>query len=274
MLRGRVLMLMACLAIPAFSGAGTLPAAVLDAAEIADKNIAARGGQDAWKKIQSIAWVGHIDSTHAPQPSMPFVLEMKRPNKTRFEINAQTQKSVRIFDGTQGWKLLMTSNGKPNLQPYTDEELEFARHGFGIDSLLMNYQSQGISLSLEGVDDIEGRQAYRLAAMLPSGGLQHVWIDTQSFLDIKYDRKSITAYGQPITVPMFYRNYQTIGDLRLPLLIETGTGTGQKSDNMVIDKVLLNPPLEDALFLKPNLPQPRNAVTVNATSLPGSGETR
>jgi len=268
-----VLVLAACLVNPIFSYAGdTPPAQALTAAEIVEKNVAARGGLEAWQKIQTMVWVGHIESAHAPAPNMEFALEMKRPNMTRFEIKVQNQKSVRIFDGSHGWKLRPTSSGKPDLQQYTTEELNYARNGPGIDGPLMDYQAKGTDVTLDGVDDIEGHQTYRLNIKLSSGVSHHVWIDAQTFLDVKYDREAINTSGQSVMVPVFYRNYQAIEGLQVPLMIETGTGTAHVTDKMAIDKVLINPQLDNQIFAKPDVPQRRNVVTVNATATPSSRE--
>ena len=259
--------LLVWLAIPSHSYADELSTTpLLDASEIINKNISARGGLEAWQKIQTMVWIGHIESAHAPIAKMPFVLEMKRPNKTRFEIKAQNQKSVRIFDGNQGWKMRPTSSGKPDLQQYTNEELRFARDEPSIGGLLMGLQSNAANVTLDGVEDVAAQQAYRLSIKLPSGVTHHVWVDTHSFLDIKYDREFINKLGQSVMVPVFNRNYQSMGGLQVPLLIETGEGATEPPDKLLIEKVLLNPPLEENIFAKPSVPQRRNAVTVNAVA--------
>ncbi|HUX90502.1 MAG TPA: hypothetical protein VMV48_07390 [Gallionellaceae bacterium] len=235
----------------------------LNAARIIEKNVAAKGGLEAWRKIQSMVWIGHIERAGAA--NLSYVLEQKRPHKTRFEIKVQNQTAVRIYDGTHGWKLRPASNGRPELQPYTSEELIFAQNGQGIDGPLIDYQAKGIVVTLDGVDEIEGRKTYRLDVKLPSGISQHVWIDAQTFLDTKYDHQSRNALGRAGTVTVFYRNYQTIDGLQIPLTIESGSGMAQSSarltDKMVIDRVLLNPPLEDQSFAKPSVPGLRDAVS-------------
>lgn len=266
----------------------------LTAAQIVEKNVAARGGLEAWRKIQSMVWIGHIESINAPVRSLPFVLEMKRPNKTRFEIKVQNQMAARIYDGAHGWKLRPASNGKPELQPYSIQELNMARDGQGIDGPLMDYEAKGIAVALDGVDEIEGHKAYRLSIKLPSGVSHHAWIDAQTFLDVKYDRKSWNALGQSGTVSVFYRDYRTIEGLQIPLMIETGTDTAKEADKMVIDRVLLNAPLDDQSFAKPRVPWRRSAALgdtesaravrqasrpsdlskLNPLFVPGSGEAR
>ncbi len=256
--------LLVWLSLPGLSQADELPATTLNPSEIINRNISARGGLEAWQKIQTMVLIGHIESAHAPVARMPFVLEMKRPNKTRFEIKIQNQKSVRIFDGNQGWKLRPTSSGKPNLQQYTSEEVRFARDEPSFGGLLMDFQPSADNVTLDGVEEVAKQLAYRLSVKLPSGIIHHVWIDTQSFLDIKYDRMFINKYGQSVMVSVFNHHYQSVDGLQIPMLIETGEGATMAADKLLIEKVLLNSPIQESAFAKPSLPQRRNGVAVNA----------
>ncbi len=232
----------------------------LSADQIVEKNIAARGGLDAWRKIQTMVWVGHIEGA-TPVLDMPFALLQKRPNKTHFEIQAQNRISLRVYDGAHGWKLRPTGSGKPELQPFTAEELSFAHDGQGIDGPLMDYQTKGVVVALDGIDEVEGHKAYRLNVKLPSGASHHVWIDAKTFLDVKYDRESRNSFGMSGRLSVFYRNYKTIDGVQIPLMIESGGDNGKGTEKMVIDKVLLNPPLQDRLFAKPNIPGLSNAAS-------------
>ena len=106
--------------------------------------------------------------------------------------------------------------------------------------------------------------AYRLSVKLPSGAIRHVWIDAQNFLDVKSDREWRNASGQTGTVSVSYRNYRMFEGLQIPTTIETGAGTTKAPDKMVIEKIALDPPLDDRAFAKPTVPGQRNVVTVRA----------
>jgi hypothetical protein len=239
------------------------PASTLSAAQIVEKNVAARGGLEAWRKIQTMTWTGHVENGSAAGRGMPFVLELKRPNKTRFEILALNQVSVRVYDGTKGWKLRPGQTGKPERQAYSADELAFAHGGQVIDGPLIDHQAKGIGVQLEGIDAVEGRKAYRLSVTLPSGMSHRAWIDAQTFLDIKYDRVSRNALGQSATVWVFYRDYQAIDGLQMPSVIEIGSANAPATQRMVIDKIALNPPLADRVFARPSIPGQRNGVLVD-----------
>ncbi|MFC5475525.1 hypothetical protein [Paraherbaspirillum soli] len=253
--------LAACIPALAFTGEpATEPG--LSVAQIVEKNVVARGGAEAWRKIQTMVWQGHVESANSAVPTLPFALEMKRPNKTRFQITALNQMAVRVFDGTQGWKLRPAHSGKLDLQPYTPEEVKFAQEEQVIDGPLIDHEQKGVAVSLDGVDDVEGRKSYRLNVRLPSGVSHHMWIDAQTFLDIKYDRETRNPKGQPVTVSVFYRNYQSVEGLQIPLLIETGVGATPRTNKLVIEKVALNPPLDDWRFAKPDAPGHSTSVSI------------
>jgi len=223
----------------------------LTAAQIIAKNVAARGGLEAWRNIQTMAWFGHLESADAAVPGISFVLDQERPNRTRFETNAMNQKSVRVFDGTHGWKVTAGRGGRPVPQPYTPQEAQFAHAAQVIDGPLIDYAAKGNSVALEGMDTVEGRKAYRLSVKLASGETQKMWIDAKTFLDIRYDRMSYTADAKPSIVSVYYRRYQAIDGLQIPSTLEVGVGSGKPPDRMVIDKIELNPPLDKRTFAKP-----------------------
>src|ERR1700688_3527394 len=190
-------------------------AAELSAAKIVEKNVAARGGLDAWRKIETMVWSGHMQSAHAQIPNMLFVMQQKRPNKTRFDINALGQKTVRVFDGVRGWKVKPNREGGPEITPYSTEEVAFAQAGQVIDGPLIDYAAKGNTVTLEGRDEVRGRKAYRLGVRLPAGESDHVWIDAQTFLDLRYDRHYSSAMG-PATVSVFYGHYKKVQGLQIP----------------------------------------------------------
>ena len=223
----------------------------LTSAQIVAKNVAARGGLDAWRKIESMVLLGHVESADAPMPNMQFMLEQKRPNKSRFEIKAMDQTSVRAFDGTRGWKSHPPRSGEPAVQPYTSDEVRFARETFGIEGPLIDHEAKGLAVTLDGVDQVGGRKTYRLNVRPPFGASHHVWIDAETFLEAKADRSSRNLSGLTARVTVYYRDYKTVEGLQIPGVIETGIGSAKPTDRMVIERVSLNPPLDDRIFARP-----------------------
>ena len=264
----RVLVLAACALGGAQAADLPLGAPRPSVAQIVEKNAAARGGVEAWQQVKAMAWSGRIESSNAVRPTLPFVLEQKRPNKTRFEITVDQQKSVRVFDGEQGWKLRPTASGRPELVAYSAEETRFAREAQVIDGPLMDSAARGHALTLEGLDDVDGRSAYRLLARLPGGLAQTIWVDAESFLDLRLDRVSHDAAGRPMTVSLYFRNYKAVERLQMPLVVETRGADATRTNRIVIERVALNPSLEDRLFAQPKPPGASRRGVIVDTRVP------
>jgi outer membrane lipoprotein-sorting protein len=241
-----------------------IPAPTLTAEQIVERNVAARGGLDAWRKIDSMVWVGHMESADPTVPRLTFVLEQKRPNKTRFEMSTLAEKTVRVFDGKQGWRIRPKRGGGLDEQPYSPQDLAFAREEQGLDGPLIDYRAKGIAVELAGVEKVEGHRAYRLHVRPPSGNRHDVWIDAKTFLDLKYDRTSYGPTGSPVIVSVVYRNYQSVSGLQVPGTLEIGGDSKSPATaRMVIDKISLNPPLDDKVFGRPNAERRKRSAFVD-----------
>lgn len=252
-MRWRVVAAWALCLAPAAFWAGGARGAETTAEQVIERNVAARGGAAAWRKIETMVWIGHLESERAPAPSLPFVMQQKRPNRTHFEISVMGKRTVRVFDGAHGWRVHPTATG-PDVKPFTPQEVTFAFRSPGIESPLIDYEAKGNRVTLQGLDDVEGHKAYRLAVVRASGETDTLWIDAATYLDVRYDRPSYGPAGAPPTVSVFYSNYKNIDGLQIPALVETAAGPGQTRDRMVIERFLLNTPVEDRLFAEPGAP--------------------
>jgi hypothetical protein len=236
----------------------------LDLAQVLERNAAARGGVEAWRKVETMVWRGYVERADGSGPRLPFMFEQKRPNLTRFEIVVDKRKSVRVFDGKRGWKQRPSATGRPELQPYTDAEQRAASDALVIDGPVLDARAKNVEMMLDGLDEVDGRQAWRLRAKLRSGTTQRVWIDAETFLEVKYDRPARDAAGRPTTVAVYLRNYQTFEGLQIPFTIETGTpGGGPLTDRLIIERIAINAALPDGMFARPGLRTAQRGITVD-----------
>lgn len=227
--------------------AGPSPAA-LSAEQIVDRSVEVRGGLQAWRKIATIIWVGHLESERSPVPSLPFQLEEKRPGKTRFEITEPSQRSLRVFNGVGGWKMKLSQDGRPEVKPLSAQEVKFARTAPGIEGPLIDFRAKGSNVKLEGSEELDGRKCYRIGVTTATGDHQTVWIDAKSFLESRFDRTTYGSTGAKGLVTVQYRDFKEIEGLALPSVIEIGGAAVAKPDRMVIERVAVNPPIDDREF--------------------------
>ncbi len=229
------------------------PAQNLTVEQIVEKNVAARGGLDAWRKVQTMVWDGYVETDDPTAPIAHFVYEWKQPNKMRSEITVAHEKTLRVFNGAVGWKVLPSDTGAPMLRRYSRSELRSALDAQGIEGLLIDHQARGVEVALDGIDQIEGRSAYRLNATLRSGAKRRVWVDAQTFLEVKFERELNTTRRHPAPAPVYYRSYQRVDGLLVPRTIESEPREGTPVRTMVIENVSLGLSLSDAHFERPDL---------------------
>jgi len=238
-------------------------------AEIVKRNAAARGGVEDWKKLQTMVWAGHTESSNAPDRKLSFLLELKRPASMRFEIVSPAGKLVRIYDGTKGWKVHPDSNGIPDVKDYSVDELAFARSAQIIDGPLMDIVAKGGNLRLLGTENLGDRKAFVLESRLPSGDVDRVWVDAESFLELRLDREIHMSGGRTAVSTIMFHDYRPFKGLQIPVIVETGSGPGNATDKLVIEKVALDPQIDDKTFAKPEVGSRRHGgVIVDARGAP------
>jgi hypothetical protein len=252
MLRKMVLpIIILLLAVPLVVVADSTTAPVdLTAAQIVERNISARGGLQAWRGVKTLSMSGKLDAGGKQKVQLPFVLEMERNRKTRLELQFNGQTAVQVYDGTNGWKLRPFLNRR-DVEPYTPDELKAASMQADIDGPLVDYVAKGTKVQLEGIQSVEGHDAFNLKLTLKSGQVQHIWVDAQTFLDVKIEGTPRRLDGRFHPVATYLRDYRSVNGLMIPYVNETAVDGIKQTEKILVEKVIVNPKLEDSHFSKP-----------------------
>ena len=225
--------------------------AKLTAAQVVEKNVSAKGGLEAWRAVQTMSFSGKMDAGGKSKTQLPFVLEKKRPRKTRVELVFANDTAVQVYDGTNGWKL-RPFLGRRDVEPYSPEELKSAAFESDLDGPLVDYATKGNKVELEGVEKVENHDAYKLKLTLKGGQVQHIWVDAETFLDIKVEGTPRRMDGKMRPVWIYLRDYKDVNGLMIPYVSETEVQGNRETHKMIIESVVVNPKLEDSLFIKPS----------------------
>ncbi|MCC8400756.1 outer membrane lipoprotein-sorting protein [Paraburkholderia sp. MMS20-SJTN17] len=238
-----------------FASLGALAASGggMSAAQIVERNVAARGGLQAWRAVNTLSLSGQIDVGGTKPVKLPFIMTMKRPHKSRFEVNFDNQIAYQAYDGTQGWKV-RPFLGRNEAEPYTPVEAKSAAQTADLDGPLIDYAAKGSQVELQGTDTIEGHRAYRLLLTTKDHVQRQVWIDASSFLELKVEGDPRKLDGRMHDVAVYYRDYRREDGLMIPHVLETTVAGVKQTHQMTIQHVTVNQPADDALFAKPQLP--------------------
>jgi hypothetical protein len=271
------------------AGPNTSPTArPLSAAEIAEKNVAARGGLQAWRAVQTMTLEGKMGAggnqratLSVPVPGgrkaqnglqgirqrpveevqLPFVMDLARPHKSRVELEFKGQTAIQVYDGTSGWKLRPFLN-RLEVEPYTADEMKTSSKQAELDGPIVDYAAKGTRIELDGIEKVEDRDTYKLKLTLKSGDVTHVWVDAQTFLEAKIEGTPRRLDGTNHPVEVYYRDYRNVNGLEIPFVLETRVLPVSKNalgmrdtpvppEKALIEKVVINPKLDAARFSKP-----------------------
>jgi outer membrane lipoprotein-sorting protein len=223
----------------------------LTAAQIADKNVAARGGLDKWRAVQSIKMTGRMEVGGKANNEVPFTLQMKRPNKQRLAMEFGGKTAVQVFDGEHGWKFRPFLN-RNDVEPFTADEAKTEASRSDLDGPLIDYAAKGTKVELDGVEQVEGQPAYKLKVTPKSGGVKHVWIDAKTFLDVKMDGFPKHMDGKMHPVYVYQRDFRSVQGVMIPFVVETAVDGYTETHKLLVEKASINPQLDDSLFSKPH----------------------
>lgn len=273
----------------------------LSATEIADKNVAARGGLQAWRAVETMTLKGKMGvggnqraslsppveggrnalnrlQGLRPRPAeevqLPFVMDLARPRKARVELEFKGQTAIQVYDGANGWKLRPFLN-RSEVENYSAEEMKMASMQCPLDGLIVDYAAKGTRIDLDGIEKVEDRDTYKLKLTLKSGDVTHVWIDAKTFLEAKVEGQPRRLDGTYHPVEVYYRDYRKVNGLAIPFLLETRVLSVTKNalgmrdtpvppEKAVIEKVEINPKLDPGLFSKPAISVAPKAVASKA----------
>jgi len=216
----------------------------------------ARGGLARLRAVQSLRLTGtmQIDDVQAP-----FVVELARPNRMRTEFVVQGQTGVRAFDGEHAWARLPLPGEPP--RPMSPEEAADARAQADVDmSPLVDAAAKGFTIELAGRDRLPGGEAWELIARAHAGSPRSLYLDVRSHLVVEtIDTRSVD--GQPVEFVTEVSDYRSEGGLVFPHRIDLGPKGSPDRQRLSIERVEINPPLDEARFAMPGgAPKARRSV--------------
>jgi outer membrane lipoprotein-sorting protein len=225
------------------------PAASQTVDDIIAKNVAAKGGMDKIKAVQTVRMTGKM--TLGPGIEAPVVLELKRPNMMRMDVTVQGMVGAQAYDGTKGW-ILMPFAGSTVPQQMSVEDAAMAAEQADMDGPLIDYKAKGNKVELLGKEKVEGADAYKLRLTLKNGTVRNLYIDAEHFLEIKDESKRMVQ-GTEVETETIVGDYKEVGGMMFPHSVDSGRKGNPQRQKLVVEKIELNVPLDASRFKMPEV---------------------
>ena len=210
--------------------------------EVVAKAIRARGGMDRIKHEQTQRLTGKIS---LPAGSGPLLVEMKRPGMMREEVTLNGKSQIRTTNGEVGWGGGTLRQAEVP-QQVDAQELHNLANSADFEGPLVDYKEKGNRIELVGKEKVEKRMAYKLVISMKNGENRIDFIDCKTYLELKWQgRVSDNVFES------YFRDYRRIKGLMYAFEIDSGMLGQPANQKIILDKVDVNPPLDDARFGKP-----------------------
>ena len=206
--------------------------------EIVAKHVAAIGGADAWRKVNSMVTTGSIKINGADIGVVATVLNGKG---SRQDLAVMGMNGYQIVTPTAGWNF-MPFQGQKAPEPVTADDLKEAQDDLDAQGSLVDYKTKGHTIEYLGTDDVDGVDALKLKETLKSGKVVTIFMDPKTYYIIRTIAKQ-KANGKENDVTTNLSNYQ-----KLPEGIMVPWSIGLPFGELVISKVEINKPVDENIF--------------------------
>lgn len=216
--------------------------------ELVSKNIQARGGLDKINAIKTVRMSG----VSLGQDGTPanFVIENMRPDLYRLSFTIAGMTAVLAYDGTAGWQI-MPFGGRKDPQLMGEDDLRDLLSEPDFEGPLVNYKAKGSTVEYMGKDLVDGDDTYRLKVTQKNGDIIYVYLDPDSYLEIRRDVHMFIR-GSEKEKNIDFGSYKPVAGVMFPFsLTESHKDNPNDGTTASIDKIEVNIPLEMSDFAVP-----------------------
>jgi hypothetical protein len=216
------------------------------------KNVAAKGGEDAWRQVSSLQLSGRMSLGQGV--SVPYTIDQKRPLKMCMEYEFNERRVVQCVDGDSGWQF-MPFLGRNVPEPLTAEEARKIADTASIDGMLLNAYERGFMIEWQGKEDVNGRPADKLMVSMPGGTVRWIYLDEETGLETKIEYTRVIR-GKEQLVESLYSDWKAEAGLLFPGRTDTRMVGTSETQFVTVDKIVVNPEIEDRRFVMPDFTKP------------------
>lgn len=163
----------------------------------------------------------------------------KAPNKYAMIMSMNDNVMMQqAFNGERG--IMKSFQGE---QEIVGEDLENLKINATMNAE-MKYDELGVKVTLEAIEAIHNKNAYKLKVVKPSGETTYEYFDLESGLKVQSKQIIVAPQGE-FTQMQNYSDYQEVDGVKFPFTIQI---SGVQNMELKVDSVVINSGLSDDLF--------------------------
>ncbi|HMG20982.1 MAG TPA: hypothetical protein VK607_06680, partial [Kofleriaceae bacterium] len=240
--------------------------------EILTKNLAARGGEARLREVKALRLTGRLVFGGGDfSVDAAFGQVQKRGGATadlvRSEVTVQGLTQISAYDSREGWTI-SPFGGRLDAEKASADDARSLAQQAEIDGPLVGWRAKGHKIEYLGTEDTDGTPAIKLRVTRKDGDLQYVYLDPDSYLEIRITTVHKVRGAEQISETDL-GGYQQVAGVWFPFALEQGSKGGPRNTRIIVERVEVNPTVDDAWF---KLPPAKSRVA--AVIAPGPAEPR
>ena len=208
--------------------------------EVIDQHLAAIGGKDNWRKVDTVKTEASISTQGM---DIPVIIYQVHNKAMKQEINVMNMTGYKIVTTDAGWNY-MPFMGQAAPEQMAADELALEKEGLDIQGDLLDYKDKGHVVTLLGKEAVDGADCHKLKLTRKSGSEALLYIDAKSLYMVRTSTR-VKANGQEMDLVTNYSNFQKLPlGIVVPMTMEN---TGLPAP-LIMTKVEVNPVIDNAIF--------------------------
>lgn len=213
--------------------------------EVISNYITFTGGEQQWKKIQTITTSGTYNYGGIV---FPFTAYSKAPNLYKYIVPFQGKYFEQAFDGKTGWKIdafkgetkktVLDGKAASTMMNEADVELEMP---------FINYKQKGHQATLQGTDTVNGKDCFKVKFITANADTSTYFFNKNDYALVKKQAVSKNTELEKSMLDIFYTDYRNVEGIKIPFM-QTHKANGQTILTITIEKAELNKPVKDEEF--------------------------
>ncbi|MCF2517411.1 MULTISPECIES: outer membrane lipoprotein-sorting protein [Dyadobacter] len=211
--------------------------------EIVDKHVAALGGMDKIKAVNTVITERSLAVQGMEIPTKTILVVGK---SLRNESTIMGNSMVQVVDDSKGWMIRpaqMGGTGEPEDMPADQLKQQIA----SLDPFggLVNYKEKGNKVELVGKEKLDKKDVYHLKVTSKEGTSMDEYLDAETFLVSKV---KVDMNGQSGEIEL--SDYKEVEGVKFPNTMDI-TNAQMGTMSFITNKVSVNTPVDAAVFKKP-----------------------
>ncbi len=209
--------------------------------DVIQKHLAAIGGADNYRKVNSVVMKGNIIQGGTKIP-VSITVQQNKGARIEFTFNGMT--GYQILTDTAGWGF-NPFQGQTKAEPITQDEVKKSQDQLDLLDEFVDYDARGIKLEDLGTDEVDGTEAYKIRVTYKNGKQKTLYISKDDYLTLRTTEKT-EINGKEFESTSDLSNYKKTGEVVMPYSINNSL-----QGNIEIDTIEINSTINPDVF-KPN----------------------